>query len=60
MKNSLSNDNENNRGQKNSSKKTFNFKSCKKNTINSLNEIEYFLNNLKNISKIIKIKKILK
>ncbi len=60
MKKYLINDNKNNRGQNNSYKKSFDFKLYKKNTIKSLNEIEYFLNNLKNISKIIKIKKILK
>ena len=61
MENYLTNNEENNRGEKKSpQKKSFNFKLYKKNTINSLNEIEHFLNNLKNVSKIIKIKKILK
>lgn len=61
MENHLTNNKENYRGEKISSKKkSFDIKLYKKNTINSLNEIEYFLNNLKNISKIIKIKKILK
>ncbi len=41
-------------------KKKFDFNSYKKNTLKSLNEIEYFLNNFKKIRKIIKIKKILK
>ena len=60
MENNLIN-NENNRGEKKTPpKKSFNLKSCKKNTINSLNEVECFLGNLKNISKKIKIKKILK
>lgn len=50
-----------NRGDKKSPpKKSFDFKLYKKNTINSLNEVEHFLGNLKNISKVIKIKKILK
>lgn len=53
-------DNQNNRGEKKPAKKSFDFKLYKKNTIQSLNEIEYFLNNLKNVSKVIKIKKILK
>lgn len=44
----------------NSKKKSFDFKKYKKNTLDSLNDVEYFLNNLKNVSKIIKIKKILK
>lgn len=59
MGNYLSN-NQNNRGEKKSPKKSFDFKLYKKNTIQSLNEIEHFLNNLKNVSKVIKIKKILK
>jgi len=59
MENYLSN-NQNNRGGNKPPKKSFDFKSYKNNTIKSLNEIEYFLNNLKNVSKIIRIKKILK
>ena len=55
------NDEVNNRGEKKPPKnKAFDLKLYKKNTINSLNEIEHFLNNLKNVSKIIHIKKILK
>ncbi len=53
-------DNQNNRGENKPPKKSFDFKLYKKNTIQSLNEIEHFLNNLKNVSKVIKIKKILK
>lgn len=49
-----------NNNKKYSEKKSFNLKKSKKNIINSLNEVEYFLNNFRNISKIIKIKKILK
>lgn len=63
MNNKLTNfvNNEVNRGEKKPpKKKAFDLKSYKKNTINSLNEIECFLNNLKNVSKIIHIKKILK
>lgn len=41
-------------------KKKLNFKTCKKNTINSLHEVEYFLRDFKNISKYIKLYKILK
>lgn len=41
-------------------KKKLCFKTCKKNTINSLNEVEYFLRNLKKITKSIKLYKILK
>jgi hypothetical protein len=52
---------ENNRGNdEKNQKKKFDFNSYKKKTINSLNEIESFLNNFKKITKIIKIKKILK
>ena len=41
-------------------KKKLNFKTCKKNTINSLHEVEHFLRDFKNISKYIKLYKILK
>ena len=37
-----------------------NFKCCKKNTINSLNEVEYFLNNFQHFFKYVKLYKILK
>lgn len=37
-----------------------NFKTCKKNTINSLNEVEYFLRNFNTFTKYIKLYKILK
>jgi len=40
--------------------KKFNFKKLKKNTINSLNEVEYFLSDLKRFSNYIKLYKILK
>lgn len=50
-----------NRGEKTPPhKKKFDFKLCTKNTIQSLNEIEYFLNNIQNISKYIKLYKLLK
>ena len=39
-------------------KKNFNFKTCKKNTIKSLNEIEYFLNNFKRFTRYVKIYRI--
>ena len=42
------------------SKKSFNFKLYKNNTINSLNEVEYFLNNFNNFIKYVKLYKILK
>lgn len=52
---------ENNRGgNKNNAKKKLDFKTCKKNTLNSLKEIEIFLNSLRKVSKAIKIKNILK
>ena len=41
-------------------KKKLNFKTCKKNTMNSLNEVEYFLRNFNGIMKYIKLYKILK
>lgn len=41
-------------------KKKLNFKTCKKNTINSLNEVEHFLRDFKHFSKYIKLYKILK
>lgn len=41
-------------------KKKLNFKTCKNNTINSLNEVECFLRNIKHFSKYIKLYKILK
>ena len=41
-------------------KKKFDFKVKKENTLNSLNEVEYFLNNYKNISKYLKIYKTFK
>lgn len=51
------------RGKKKSSppkKKNLNFKTCKKNTLNSLNEVEHFLRDFKHFSKYIKLYKILK
>lgn len=44
----------------NPKKKKLNFKTCKKNTINSLNEVEHFLRNFHEISNYIKLYKILK
>ena len=41
-------------------KKKLNFKTCKKNTINSLHEVEHFLRDFKHFSKYIKLYKILK
>ena len=40
-------------------KKKLCFKTCKKNTINSLNEVEHFLRNFKNFTRYIKLYKIL-
>lgn len=51
------------RGEKKTSplkKKKLNFKTCKKNTINSLNEVEHFLRNFNNFAKYIKLYKILR
>ena len=44
----------------NSSKKKFDFKKLKNNTCRSLNEVEYFLNNLHQFTNYIKLYKILK
>ena len=41
-------------------KKKLNFKTCKKNTINSLNEVEHFLRNFNHFFKYVKLYKILK
>lgn len=60
MNNYLINNNKENREEKNIKKKHFDFKLCKKNTINSLNEVEYFLNNFNTVFKSIKLYKILK
>ena len=40
--------------------KKFNFKCCKDNTLKSLHEVEYFLNNFNRFIKYIKLYKILK
>ena len=42
--------NENRGGKKTPHKKQFSFNSCTKNTIKSLREVEYFLNNLRNFT----------
>ena len=41
-------------------KKKLNFKTCKKNTINSLLEVEHFLRDFKHFSRYIKLYKILR
>lgn len=41
-------------------KKKLDFKCCKKNTLHSLNEVEYFLNNFKKFSKYVKLYKLFK
>ncbi len=43
-----------------SQKKKLNFKACKKNTLNSLNEVEHFLRNFNGFMKYVKLYKILK
>lgn len=43
-----------------SKKKKINFSQKKENTIKSLNDVEYFLNNFKKLSKVIKLYKIIK
>ena len=47
-------------GKKSPPKNKFDFKVYKKNTINSLNEVEYFLNNFKKFSRYVRLYKILK
>ena len=50
-----------NRGKKNfNNKKKMNFDLYKKNTINSINDVEYFLNNFNYFIKYIKLYKIIK
>jgi hypothetical protein len=57
----LNENNQNNRGEKKSpQKKSFDFNLYKKNTINSLNDVEHFLNNFHHYSKYFKLFKILK
>lgn len=43
-----------------SKNKKLNFKTCQKNTINSLHEVEHFLRDFKHFSRYIKLYKILK
>ena len=51
----------NNRGDKKSPpKKSFNYKKYKKNTLKSLNDVEYFLNNYKKFKHFFKIYKLFK
>ena len=49
-----------NRGEKIKNKKHFNFDLYKKNTLNSLNDVEYFLNNFNHFFKYLKLYKIIK
>ena len=52
-----------NRGEKKNpppKKKKPNFKTMKKNTVKSLNDVEYFLNNVGNFVKYVKLYKLLK
>lgn len=49
-----------NRGSNCPPPKKFNFKCCKDNTLKSLHEVEYFLNNFNRFIKYIKLYKILK
>ena len=55
-----SNEPENRNGKKCNNKKNFNFDLYKKNTINSLNDVEYFLNNFNCFIKYLKLYKIIK
>lgn len=61
MNHFLDKNNQNNRGEKNSShKKSFDFNSYKKNTLNSIHDVEYFLNNFHHYFKYLKLYKIIK
>ena len=52
--------NENRGGKKTPHKKQFSFNSCSKNTIKSLREVEYFLNNLRNFTRYMHLYKFFK
>ena len=53
--------NQNNRGEKTPPpKKSFDFNSYKKNTLNSIHDVEHFLNNFHHYSKYLKLFKLLK
>ena len=54
------NEQENRNGKKINDKKNFNFDLYKKNTINSINDVEYFLNNFNCFIKYLKLYKIIK
>ena len=54
------NENENRSEKKLNKKKHFDFNSYKKNTINSINDVEYFLNNFNKVIKYLKVYKIIK
>lgn len=57
----LDKNNQNNRGEKESPhKKKFDFNLYKKNTIDSINDVEHFLNNFKHYFKYFKLYKIMK
>lgn len=65
MEKNLLNNYENNRGEKNSPqkkniKKNIDFKLYKKNTIKSLNDVEFFLNNFNHYFKYFKLFKLFK
>lgn len=50
----------NKRGDKKSPPKKFDYKKYKKNTLKSLNDVEYFLNNYKKFKRFFKIYKLFK
>ncbi len=56
----LNNSQKNREDKKSSQKKSFDFKLYKKNTINSLNDVEYFLNNYEKYKHLLKIYKLFK
>lgn len=58
--NNYENNHENRGDKKSPQKNSFDFKKYKKNTIKSLNDVEYFLNNFKKFKRFFKLTKIFK
>ena len=56
----LNNSQKNREDKKSSPKKIFDFKKYKKNTINSLNDVEYFLDNYKKLKHVMKFYRLFK
>ena len=58
--NSNPNEDENRGENKSKNKKKFDFSLYKKNTLNSLNDVEYFLNNFNKVVRYLKVYKLIK